>query len=110
MGTWTNSSRPSLYVDGAVYEIARWPNGANTSMAQYTGKDGQFGVKNKGYQTTSSELGAAGSGTGNFAFKYSNPRPHNWEFTDNIWMYGYWYAEWTTAHLRVEKLFLHAFL
>ena len=104
MGTWTNTSRPSLYVDGAVYEIARWPNGANTSMAQYTGLDGEFGVKNKGYQTTSSELGAAGSGTGGFAFKYSNPRPHNWVFTDNIWMYGYWYAEWTKEHLRIEKL------
>lgn len=103
MGTWTNDSRPSLYVDGAAYTIARWPNGANTSMAQYTGKDGAHGVKNVGYHGTASELGPAGSGTGNFAFKYSNPRPHSWEFTDNIWMYGYWYAEWTKAHLRVEK-------
>lgn len=103
MGTWTNDSRPSLYVDGAVYEIARWPNGANTSMAQYTGKDGAHGVKNVGYHGTASELGPAGSGTGNFVFKYSNPRPHSWEFTDNIWMYGYWYEEWTKDHLRVEK-------
>ena len=103
MGTWSASTRPSLYVDGAVYEIARWPNGANTSMAQYTGKDAQFGVKNKGYQTTSSETGAAGSGTGGFAFKYSNSRPRNWEFTNNIWMYGYCYAEWTKAHLNVVK-------
>lgn len=102
-GTWTTSSRPSLYVDGAVYTIARWPNGANTSMAQYTGKDEQNGVKNKGYQSTNSELGAAGSGTGGFAFKYSNSRPRNWENTGNLWMYGYWYAEWTKEHQLIEK-------
>jgi len=106
-GTWTTSSRPSLYVEGAPYTIARWPNGANTSMAQYTGKDAQFGVKNKGYQSTNSELGAAGSGTGGFAFKYSNPRPARWEDTGNIWMYGYWYAEWTKEHQLVTKFDLN---
>ena len=103
-GTFTASSRPTLYVDGAEYTIARWPNGANTSMAQYTGKDAEFGVKNKGYQATSSELGAAGSGTGGFAFKYSNPRPSRWEDTGNIWMYGYWYQEWTKEHQHVTEI------
>ncbi len=104
-GTFTRSARPALYVDGTLYTIARWPNAGNTNMAQYTGADGNHGVVEVGDITQSGTT--AGTYTGvrgiGIEFQVANPRPFNWENTDNIWFYGYFYAEWAPYHFRIKS-------
>ena len=104
-GTFTRDSRPSLYVDGTLYTIARWPNAGNTNMARYTGTDGNHGVVEVGDITTQGTT--LGTYTGErgigIEFQVANPRPFQWENTDNIWFYGYFYAEWCPYHFRIKS-------
>lgn len=104
-GTFTKSARPSLYVDGTLYTIARWPNAGNTNMARYTGADGNHGVVEVGDIT--SQGTTLGTYTGErgigIEFQVANPRPFQWENTDNIWFYGYFYQEWAPYHFRIKS-------
>lgn len=102
-GTFTKSARPTLYVDGTQYTIARWPNAENTGMVRYNGTDGEYGVIDSGDVTTAAgktgEYRVKGNG---FEFVMSSSRPLNWENTGNIWMYGYWYEEWDKQYIQVR--------
>lgn len=102
-GTFSTTVRPTLYVDGTQYTIARWPNGENTGMVKYTGKDGEYGVVDSGDVTAvagkTGEYRVKGNG---FEFVMSSSRPLTWENTGNIWMYGYWYEEWDKRHIQVN--------
>lgn len=104
-GTFKRDARPALYVDGTLYTIARWPNTGNTNMARYTGADGAHGVVEVGDITTQGTT--VGTYTGErgigIEFQVANPRPFNWENTDNIWFYGYFYQEWAPYHFRVKS-------
>ncbi|MBQ2897623.1 MAG: right-handed parallel beta-helix repeat-containing protein [Clostridia bacterium] len=93
-GTWTKTKRPSLYVDGALYDLARWPNGDNTNMAEYKGPGAVAGVVSQGGPNDSEGI----------AFQFANPRPLKWENTDNIWIYGYFYAEYNREHFRIKDI------
>ena len=104
-GTFTETLRPALYVDGVAYTVSRWPNGENTRMAKYEGADGENGVIETGDILTAA--GGTGTYTGDtgtgFEFVVASNRPFNWENTGNIWMYGYWYEEWAKYHKQVES-------
>ena len=105
-GSFSQSLRPELYIDGVKYTIARWPNAANTGMAQYTESDGNSGVISSGdiIIAGGTEIGRYTGETGNgIEFKVSDQRPFSWENTDNIWMYGYWHAEWQKLHVRAKS-------
>lgn len=103
-GTFSTSIRPTLYVDGVQYQIARWPNAENTGMVKYNGADGEYGVIESGDVTI--VAGRTGGYTGDrgigFEFVMSSSRPLKWENTGNIWMYGYWYEEWEKIHVTVK--------
>ena len=78
-GTFTTGNRPTLYVDGVKYTIARWPNAENTGMVRYDGADGEYGVIDSGDVTIAAgktgEYRVKGNG---FEFVMSSARPLTW--------------------------------
>ena len=109
-GTFTTDSIPTLSVDGEDYDAARWPNADTTSMREYLGDDGENGVIDSGPITTG--VGSVAGprrdvgkyGEKGFEICVENIRPFSWKNTDNIWMYGSFYQEWTKDRVRIKSL------
>ena len=101
-GTFSGTLRPTLYIDGAQYQLARWPNAEYTGMKNY--KKSPYGVVEVGDVTTAG--GKTGPYTGDrgigFEFVMSSKRPLEWENDGNIWMYGWVYEEWEKQHWQVD--------
>ena len=133
-GDITITSRPVLFVGDNQYTIARWPNSGNTNMLKYTGVDQeigtngyQTGVIDSGKITTSAgsncgptrqhskryqelldsgaeisaEEEAAKTG---FEFCVEELRPFTWGKSDDIWIYGKFYGDWTLEHYKLWKM------
>lgn len=107
--TFTRDERPTLYVDGAEYTIARWPNSGYTSMARYTGPGAMHGVVNSGYIKIESKIGKAGTGISGIEWKVANSRPFSWENTGNIWVYGYFFEDFLRLHYQIKSMDPKAF-
>ena len=105
----TSTTRPTLYVDGVEYNLARWPNTENIGMLKYEeGPYAKYGVVDVGPIIEEvfefPELKYTGEMPGNgFEFCVASNRPFRWENTGNIWMYGYWNYEWVNMHRKVHS-------
>ena len=101
-GTFTNTLRPTLYIDGIQYQLSRWPNVEYTGMKKY--EKSPYGVVEVGDVTM--DAGKTGGYTGKrgigFEFVMSSKRPLEWENDGNIWMYGWVYEEWDKHHWQID--------
>ena len=102
----TRSTAPKLTVDGTEYTVARWPNAENVAMKKYEGEDAVNGVIDQGPVAEGALTGAKPEpdyGQG-FEFCILDPRPFSWENTDDIWVYGSFFAEYLQNYERVKGM------
>lgn len=126
------SYTPALWVDGAEYTIARWPNAGTTGMRECTDPDlidtvGGTATKSNGVIDCGTVTAAAGSSCGSYR-KYSKRatelneaageivstdigvefcvedlRPFSWVNTGDIWFYGSVYEEWRKFNFPISE-------
>ena len=92
----TSRGAPAVYYNGMAMTLARWPNDGTVGMGE---------VLDIGPITSpSSPLGEREKDDGRgFEFKLRETRPFTWENTENIWMYGSFFAEWSKLNVRVKE-------
>lgn len=72
-----------LAFDGKILTPARYPNEGS-------------------YNTVNSVVSQAGKST--FIMTYSDPRPAQWTFHNNIWMFGFWMNDWYGEYTAIKSL------
>lgn len=81
-----------LFVGGRPMTLARWPNGAFTTLAGIgapdTAGDGHGG-----------RIGRLDAG-----FLYEGDRPRRWARTDRVWVHGYWAWDWANSYEEVASI------
>lgn len=107
--SFPNVRNTRFSVDGVEYTIARYPDIGFTGMMEYTGTDGENGVIDSGSITTTSgstcgaprEVGLKGEA--GFEIQVADTRPFEWVNTDNIWVTGSFYEEWSRDTARIKE-------
>lgn len=98
----------ALSADGVKYTLARYPDVGTTGMIEYTGTDGENGVIDSGSITTvsGSTCGAPRpngiKGEPGFEICVADTRPFEWVNTDEIYVTGSFYEEWSRDTARVK--------
>lgn len=91
-----SSGAPLLYYNNEKMTLARWPNYSENGIGD---------VIDIGPITASGSAlgdGMIDDGRG-FEFKLLNTRPLTWKDSDDIWMYGSFYAEWFKQNVKVRQ-------
>ena len=90
---WPSSGRtppaPWLWLGGAFQEVARWPNRASEDAHGWTSFD----------ECTSAGL-ADRTGV---AFLTTDDRAARWNFSEGVWLYGYWGQTWDENYVQAAR-------
>lgn len=107
--SYASVSNVSFSADGEKYTLARWPDIGRTGMLEYKGSDGENGVIDSGSITVNSGS-TCGSPRANgikgepgFEIVVADTRPFTWKNTDNIWVSGAFYEEWSSDTVRIKE-------
>lgn len=83
---------PLLFVGQKLGTLARWPNTEYTSFSKAVDKGGLLKKRPDG-----------GSVRAPGAFIYENPRARRWNFSEGVWMNGYWTHDWDNHSVRAAS-------
>ena len=98
--TWDDACKvppgPWLYANGGILPIARWPNedarGGWTNFTQAVDR----GLAEPDSPDPARRVKRPGS------FVFDAPRVADWDFSEGVWLYGYWTHDWYEQILRAK--------
>ena len=99
----------TLSVDGVKYTLARYPDIGFTGMIEYSGDDGENGVIDSGSITSVSGSSCGDprpngiKGEAGFEICVADTRPFTWVNTDQIYVTGSFYEEWSRDTARIKE-------
>ncbi len=93
--SYSKPSAPILFLNHGFGTIARWPNKGYTSFTNCVDHGADEGSE-FGYWS----LHPAGRSG---AFVYSNPRAKRWNFSEGVWLSGYWTHDWDSRSVRAAS-------
>jgi hypothetical protein len=93
---------PWLYIDGEPANLARWPNLDDDGKGGWT----YFtNVVDNGYSKADKHSNATkGNDRHPGAFVYEEERANRWDFSEGVWLYGYWTHDWAESFIKAKGM------